>query len=59
MRAAPTTFHCAHCNTLLAVPTGAWACQVRRQNAAASGMDLEAIDLLGLLFVSIFRSFSA
>jgi hypothetical protein len=26
-RAAPTTFHCAHCNTLLAVPTGPWACQ--------------------------------
>jgi len=27
LRAAPTTFHCAHCNTLLAVPTGPWACQ--------------------------------
>lgn len=27
LRAAPTTFHCGHCNTLLAVPTGPWACQ--------------------------------
>jgi len=27
LRATPTTFHCAHCNTLLAVPTGDWACQ--------------------------------
>lgn len=23
----PETFHCAHCNSLLAVPTGPWACQ--------------------------------
>ena len=27
LRAAPTTFNCAHCNTLLAVPAGPWACQ--------------------------------
>lgn len=24
---APDTFHCAHCDALLAVPTGQWACQ--------------------------------
>jgi len=27
LAAAPETFHCAHCNSLLAVPTGAWSCQ--------------------------------
>ena len=27
LSSAPETFHCAHCNSLLAVPTGPWACQ--------------------------------
>lgn len=27
LKATPETFHCAHCNSLLAVPTGPWACQ--------------------------------
>jgi len=27
LRAAPSTFHCSHCDTLLAVPSGPWACQ--------------------------------
>ena len=27
LSSAPETFHCSHCNSLLAVPTGPWACQ--------------------------------
>jgi hypothetical protein len=27
LQSTPDTFHCAHCNSLLAVPTGPWACQ--------------------------------
>lgn len=27
MKATPVNFHCAHCNTLLAVPVGPWTCQ--------------------------------
>lgn len=27
LKSNPETFHCAHCNSLLAVPTGPWACQ--------------------------------
>ena len=37
LSSAPETFHCSHCNSLLAVPTGPWACQTcTAENAEAA-----------------------